>query len=113
MQCTRMLIVLALFWLNAALSSALAQGINKKFFLLEDLEHNQWCIYNNESEWNDNVRSMTALTVGTLDYSDDQISKISLTEEDEAGDWIVYDHYRLNDTQIREVQRTINILPED
>jgi hypothetical protein len=107
---TRILFVLGAVVMNGAL----AQSTGKRFFLLEDAEHHQWCAYGNESEWTSEVKSLTALMVATLEYSGDQVSKIAVTEEDEAGDWIVYDHYLIGDKgEIRELKRTINILPGD
>lgn len=104
-----------LFLLGAlVVNSALAQSTGKRLFLLEDAEHHQWCAYGSESEWASEVKSLTARVVATLEYSGDHVSKISVTEEDEAGDWTVYDHYVIDEKgQIRELKRTINILPGD
>jgi hypothetical protein len=104
-----------LFLLGAVVvNGALAQGTGKPLFLLEDTEHHQWCAYGSESEWTSEVKSLTAMVVGTLEYSGDHVSKIAVTEEDEAGDWTVYDHYVIDDKgQISELKRTINILPGD
>jgi hypothetical protein len=94
-------------------NSVLAHSTGKRLFLLEDAEHHQWCAYGSESEWTSEVKSLTAMVVGTLEYSGDHISKIAVTEEDEAVDWTVYDHYVIDDKgQISELKRTINICPE-
>jgi hypothetical protein len=104
-----------LFLLSAVVVyGALAQSTGKRLFLLEDAEHHQWCAYGSESEWTTEVKSLTALVVATLEYTGDHVSKIAVTEEDEAGDWTVYDHYLIDEKgQIRELKRTINILPGD
>jgi hypothetical protein len=52
--------------------------------------------------------------VGTVDFWNSHVSAVSLTEEDDAGDWIVYDRYSLDGSgAIRTLDRTINILPGD
>ena len=85
-----------------------------KVFLLEDTRSHQWCAYNNEAPWNAAVQDAGAMTVATLTYSDDHLSRIDVTETDESGDWTVYDHYFLNDRgQIVRLSRMINVLPGD
>ena len=93
---------------------AFTQSVSRNIPLLDDTEHHQWCAYRSESDWTAEVRSLNALSVGTLEYTGDHISKIDVTAEDESGDWIVYDHYALDSGgKIRELSRTINILPGD
>jgi hypothetical protein len=96
------------------MNGALAQAAGSRLFLLEDAEHHQWCAYGSESEWTSEVKSLTAMVVATLEYSGGRVAKISITEEDESGDWVIYDHYLIGDKgEIRELKRTINILPGD
>jgi len=102
---TGVLFLLSVVVVNAAL----AQSTGKRLFLVEDAEHHRWCAYRSESEWTSEVKSLTAMIVGMLEYSGDHV-----TEEDEAGDWTVYDHYVIDDKgQISGLKRTINILPGD
>lgn len=83
-------------------------------FLLEDAKQERWCAYGNKSLWTSDVQSFAASVVATVEYSGDHLSKISVTEEDEAGDWIVYDHYAVGEKgNILGLNRIINILPGD
>jgi hypothetical protein len=85
-----------------------------KIFFLEDTGTNQWCAYNREATWKAAVRNAEAMTVGTLIYSDGHLSQIYLTETDQSGDWMVYDHYFLDDHgRIVKLSRMINVLPGD
>lgn len=90
------------------------QAKTAKVFLLEDTASNQWCAYDEEAAWNTAVRDAGAMTVGTLTYSNDLLLRIDVTETDETGDWIVYDHYFLDDHgRIEKLSRMINVLPGD
>jgi len=52
--------------------------------------------------------------VATMDFSDNQLTLIDLTTEDEAGDWMVFDHYTINVAGEPEILlRKSNILPGD
>lgn len=83
-----------------------------KVFLLEDATSNQWCAFSKEAPWNAAVQNTGAMTVGMLTYSNEHLSQIDMTETDESGDWMVYDHYFLDkDEQIVKLSRTINVLP--
>jgi len=56
-----------LFSLGAVVANrALAQVTVKRLFLLEDVEHHQWCAYGSESEWASEVKSLTAMVVAYL-----------------------------------------------
>jgi hypothetical protein len=64
--------------------------------------------------WQDEVGKISALRVGTLDYINDHITTLDVTEESESGDWVVYDHYSFDEDGIlSKLNRTINILPGD
>lgn len=96
------------------LSSAIGQGASRKVFLLQDPQQHQWCAYTQESQWTSDVKSADSLTIATVEYSGGHISKIDLTENDEAGDWVVYDHYSTDGRgQLHQLKRTVNILPGD
>jgi hypothetical protein len=93
---------------------ALAQIVPKRLFLLQDSEHQQWCAYKAESDWSSEVKSLNSPVVATLELADGRVSKVFLTEEDETGDWIVYDTYTLNENgAIEALKRTSNILSDD
>lgn len=93
---------------------AFAQGNAPKVFLLEDAPNNQWCSYNNESTWKEEVRKIEAMTVGTMIYSNDRLVEIDVTETDQTGDWTVYDRYLLDDhTQLVKLARLMNVLRGD
>lgn len=88
----------------------------KQLFLLEEPIQMQWCAYNNESAWKSDVNRLGAIVVATLGYADDtlRVSKIDVTEADQAGDWIVYDNYALDENEhLRKLKRTINVSPGD
>jgi len=96
------------------LEPALAQSKTQKVFLLEDVGSDQWCAYDSESTWDATVQRLQAMTVGTLTYADDHLSRIDVTETDESGDWMVYDHYFLDGRgRLVKLLRLINVLPGD
>ena len=83
-------------------------------YLLEDAKHEQWCAFSKESAWKTEVNSLSATTVATVEYLNGRISTIKVAKESEAGDWIGYDHYFLDQSEaIRKLNRTINSLPGD
>jgi hypothetical protein len=91
-----------------------AQANASKVFLLEDTGNSQWCSYNAESTWKVRVQAVGAMTVGTLTYRNDHLAEIDVTETDETGDWMVYDHYFLDDHgQLVRLSRLLNVLPGD
>jgi len=54
------------------------------------------------------------ITVATMDFSNGHLTSIDVTTQDEAGDWMVFDHYTLgNAGDLKELQRRVNILPGD
>jgi len=86
----------------------------KTLYLLEDDKHEQWCAFREEREWKAEVESVSALVVATATYVDGRLSVLEVTQQDEAGDWIVYDHYSLDQSgRISKLKRTINVLPGD
>jgi|SRR4051812_28044827 hypothetical protein len=83
-------------------------------YLLEDAQAQQWCAYTDQTAWKSSVDSLQALDVATVEYRNEHSSTVNFTQEDEAGDWIVYDRYSLDQNgQPKRLHRKINILPGD
>jgi hypothetical protein len=110
---------LLLIWTTFLLGVALAQsGVNpdtgKKVYFLNDDSHNQWCGYASESRLKAQVQTLRAMVVGGVDYKNGRVSVVHVTEADETGDWAVNDEYTFDENEkIRNLKRTINIIPED
>jgi hypothetical protein len=97
----------------AVLSTPTLSQTSKRIFLLQD-KNSSWCGYKNKAEWSSDVETDEAETVGSLEYSANKLTTINVTEDDESGDWTVYDTYRINNGgEIVELKRTINIIPGD
>jgi hypothetical protein len=85
-----------------------------RLFLLSDSGRNEWCIFANEQLWRSQVESTGASLVATMDILDGHLKAIDLTTEDEAGDWMVFDHYTIAvNGDLQDVRRKSNILPGD
>jgi hypothetical protein len=83
-------------------------------YLLKDRKHEQWCAFRDQRQWRASVDSLSASVVATADFVDGRISAVEVTEQDETGDWIVYDHYSLAENgRISKLKRTVNSLPSD
>ena len=109
---TGLLAILALF--GCVFAKAEPPKSAKKIYLLADTEHQQWCAFSSEATWKSEVKSLSSMRVTTVDYVDGRVTTIRVTEEDETGDWIVYDHYSLDESgMLRKLKRTINVLPGD
>ena len=92
----------------------LGQTRSASVFLLEDARANQWCAYGKEAPWKAAVQQSAASTVGSLTYVNKRLAQIDVTRTGESGDWLVYDHYFLDEhEQIVRLSRTINVLPGD
>lgn len=92
----------------------LAQAKEEKLYLVGDEGHHEWCAYRSQSSWKSDVDKLSPARVGTLIYTVDDLSAIEVSEQDETGDWIVYDEYSLaSNGELRGDQRRINILPGD
>lgn len=86
----------------------------RRLFFLQDVQHKQWCAYESEPVWTSEVKRLGADSVATVDYADDRVSNIALSQQDETGDWMVSDHYAVNHKgELRKLKRIINILPGD
>jgi hypothetical protein len=89
-----------------------SQTAIEKLFLLEDAAQQQWCIYRNEAEWKGDVEQQDAMVVATVEHTSGRVAAVNVTEQDETGDWIVYDNYVIGaDGQLQSLNRTVNILP--
>ena len=104
-----------LFLLSLTVTRAgIAQTAVRRLYVLEDIEHQQWCGFTRRSVWHTAVNKTSALRVGTVTYVGDRISVIRVTEEGESGDWVVYDRYFFDRSgMLRTLTRTINVLPGD
>ena len=97
----------------AARSPLTLSQTSKPIFLLQD-KNSSWCAYKNKGEWSSDVETNEIVRVGSLEYSANKLAIVNVTEEDESGDWTVYDTYRIdNGGNIVGLRRTINIIPGD
>src|SRR5205807_8954417 len=102
-------ILLGFIWPQAAPSKS-----ETELYLLEDSRHQQWCVFRSKSLWESEVKALPALSVGSLEYEKHRLSAVNVTQEDETGDWIIYDHHSLDkDGTPDKLIRTINVLPRD
>lgn len=85
----------------------------RQLYLLEDADHKRWCAFDKKSTWQSKVNKISAMWVAKVVYIDDYVSAVNITEEDQTGDWIVYDKYSLDKGVFRTLNRLINVLPED
>lgn len=91
-----------------------AQTNGHAVFLLEDSTEKQWCAFTNRAQLDSSVSAMKAPEVATLTYRDRHVVRIDLAETDESGDWMVYDHYLLDEAgHVTRLSRLINVLPGD
>ena len=106
-----LLLILACALANNASSQAATE---KKLYLLKAAAQQQWCIYRSETEWNCDVQRQQAMVVATVEHIRGRLIAVNVTEQDETGDWIVYDNYTIGaDSQPQSLKRTVNILPGD
>jgi len=115
-MCIRSLVSFVVLLLGFLLGpGGLAQSESKKkLYLLEDTAGRRWCGFGRESTWRAEVQSLSAMLVSTVEYLNGHIAVVSVTEEDETGDWIVYDRYSLDESgALRKLHRTISVLPGD
>jgi hypothetical protein len=109
---TVVFIILVLVISAAGQTNSAQTGSRSLYFLSDSDEH--WCAYGDETEWKSDVQRLRALTVAMIQYTGDRVSLMHFTDEDEAGDWIVYDIYSMDKQgKIESLTRTINIIPED
>lgn len=109
---------IALWVLSALLplshSSLSAQAQQDTVFVLHDQGRGRWCAFSSERVWKAALQRVGSMQAGTVIYSDDHLSSVNLREEDESGDWTVYDHYSFDTHQrLTKLSRMTNILPGD
>ncbi len=84
-----------------------------RFYLLNDPVQHQWCIYQDESTWKKDVQDTRAMVVASV-VEDDDLTTIDVTEDDESGDWMVFDTYSFDGAGApKSLKRVTNSLPED
>jgi len=90
------------------------QARETKVFFLENARKKLWCAFTNEQAWKAAVQETDSMRVGAMIFSNNELSHIELTEEDESGDWAVNDQYFIDDhSRIIRLARVINVIPED
>jgi hypothetical protein len=85
-------------------------------YILRNEQKNQWCGYLDRSRWSSDIDEYGALQTASITFNNAHASVIKLTEEDspEAGDWVAYDTYQLDDAgDVTSLLRTTNVLPGD
>ncbi len=86
----------------------------KKIYFLRDDTDMRWCGYAGQLRYKAQATLLNPMVVGAADYDSGRIAKVRVTEEDESGDWVVYDEYTVSEgSKIRTLKRVINIIPED
>src|SRR5262249_33840950 len=63
---------------------AAGQNGTLEIYILEDVAHQQWCAYRNESAWNSDVQSLQAMTVGTIKYVGGRPSEVAVVTDPSA-----------------------------
>jgi len=108
---TRLTVCLLLTSVN---NPASVKSVRQSMYLLEDVPGQRWCAYRSQAAWKSAVDSLQALGVATVEYRNEHSSAVNFTQQDEAGDWIVYDRYSLGENgRLNQLRRKINIIPGD
>src|SRR3954465_7773238 len=90
------------------------KSVGQSMYLLEDAQGQRWCAYRSQAAWKSAVDSLQALDVARVEYRNEHSSAVNFTQQDEAGDWIVYDRYSLGENgRLNQLRRKINIIPGD
>jgi hypothetical protein len=111
---TAPMLATALLALAVQAQVAPVQTTHNKVFLLGDDGRKEWCAYASDSLWKERVASTGAATVATMTFSNARLTSVEVTTEDEAGDWMVFDHYTLSAAgDLENLRRRYNILPGD
>jgi hypothetical protein len=98
-------------WATAQTTSP--EHSTKTIYFLKDDARNEWCGYASEAQFKSQVEPRMAREVGGADY-DSYLTTVHFTEEDETGDWTVFDEYTLDKSGvIRSLIRKIEIIPEN
>lgn len=88
----------------------LNQKPNGEVFLTEHAGVHQWCATLDKQMADEDTDRMGALTVANASYESGHLKSIDINSEDEAGDWMVYDHYSINKAarSVQSLKRVIN-----
>lgn len=109
--------ILAVFGILSALSASQKspeKGPTNELFLVADEHNAEWCAYRDEASWRSRVDALGADTIATFSFSNDHLTSIEVTTQDETVDWLVIDNYTLGDSgEPSQLQRRANILPGD
>jgi|ERR1700733_414631 hypothetical protein len=85
-------------------------------YVLHDSDKDVWCGYRDATQWRAAIDQLEALEVASVEYQNQHPQIVKMTTEDspEAGDWLVYDTYTLNQAgRVISLERITNFLPED
>lgn len=86
----------------------------EEVYLLQIPSTEQWCKYSDEITWKRNIDVTKSMGVARVIWNPNSISKISMSETSETGDWIAYDEYQLNPSgDVTSLSRVINVVSED
>jgi len=99
-----------LFLVSCAVSQVKqGQAAGQEIFLLKDDQHHQWCGYNSKSESKSEADRLNARIIVGVQYSNNRISAVHVTEGDESGDWNVDDQYSFDkDEKLQTLSRVID-----
>lgn len=79
-------------------------------FFLRDQTHRQWCAFKSESEWHTAMGLVPPHVVGGIEYKDDRVAMVYVSEVDSTGDWKVYDGYTVTpDGKLDRLNRHVTI----
>jgi hypothetical protein len=82
-------------------------------FFFKDAAHGQWCAFKSESEWRAEMGLIPPKIVGGIEYKDNRVSVVHVSEVDETADWRVYDSYTVTkDGKLDSLKRQITIPSE-
>ena len=100
--------------LTSVNNPASVKSVRQSMYLLEDVPGQRWCAYRSQAAWKSAVDSLQALGVATVEYRNEHSFAVNFTQQDEAGDWIVYDRYSSGENgRLNQLRRKINIIPGD
>jgi hypothetical protein len=85
-------------------------------YVLHDSDKDVWCGYRDATQWQAAIDQLEALEVASVEYKNQHPQIVKMTSEDspEAGDWAVYDTYKLNEAgRVISLERITNFLPDN
>ena len=89
---------------------------SSKLFILQKSETGEWCSYADEKQWQSGIDQFGALEAVSVTFRGDRPKTIKIAESDtpEAGDWMAYDTYELDNAgHVASVTRETRMLPGD